>query len=45
MKVSEELGPLALKGSIHMSMFDIHAACEHEDEESKDEEEIKQFSR
>ncbi len=25
-------GPLALKGNIHMSMFDIHAACENEDD-------------
>ncbi len=30
-------GPLALKGNIHMSMFDIHAACENEDDNEGEE--------
>ena len=35
-QVGEE-GPLALKGNIHMSMFDIHAACENEDDNEGEE--------
>jgi hypothetical protein len=48
------MGPLALSGNIHMSMFDIHAACENEDDQEEDYEnsinksppdQVKQLSR
>jgi hypothetical protein len=30
-------GQLALQANIHMSMFDIHAACQNEDDDNEDE--------